>query len=50
MRIVADRELGRVLFATEDHSAKTVARFAADLAEHGGDPQRACHVFCVSQR
>ena len=36
--IVADMELGRVLLATEGRDAATVARFAADLAEHGGDP------------
>ena len=38
--IFADMELGRVLFATEGRSADTVARFAADLAEHGGDPKK----------
>jgi transposase len=26
------------MFATEGRSADTVGRFAADLAEHGGDP------------
>jgi transposase len=36
--IFADMELGRVLFATEGRDAGTVARFAADLADHGGDP------------
>jgi transposase len=29
-----------VLFATEGRSADTVARFATDLAEHGGDPTK----------
>ena len=38
--IFADMELGRALFATEGRGADTVARFAADLAEHGGDPKR----------
>jgi transposase len=36
--IFADMVAGRVLFATEGRDAATVARFAADLAEHGGDP------------
>jgi transposase len=35
--IFADLDARRVLFATEDRSAETVARFAADLVEHGGD-------------
>jgi transposase len=30
----------RVLFATEGRCADIVARFAADLAEHGGDPMK----------
>jgi transposase len=38
--IFADMELGRALFATEGRSADTVARFAADLADHGGDPKK----------
>ncbi len=38
--IFADMQLARVLFATEGRSADTVARFAADLAEHGGDPKQ----------
>jgi transposase len=38
--IVADLDARRVLFATEGRSADTVARFAADLAEHGGDPEQ----------
>jgi transposase len=29
-----------VVFATEGRSAETVAGFAADLAEHGGDPEK----------
>ncbi len=36
--IFADMVAGRVIFATEGRDAATVARFAADLAEHGGDP------------
>lgn len=36
--IFADMEFGRVLFATDGRGADTVARFAADLAAHGGDP------------
>jgi transposase len=36
--IFADREARRVLLATEGRDAATVARFATDLAEHGGDP------------
>ncbi|MCA1600934.1 MAG: ISL3 family transposase [Acidobacteria bacterium] len=38
--IFADMELGRVLFATEGRCAETVARFAADLADHHGDPKQ----------
>ena len=38
--IFADLEAARVLFATEGRSADTVAAFAADLAEHGDDPER----------
>ena len=38
--IFADLDARRVVFATEGRSAQTVARFAADLAEHGGDPER----------
>jgi transposase len=38
--IFADLEAARVLFATEGRSADTVAAFAADLAEHGGDPKQ----------
>jgi transposase len=36
--IFADMDARRVLFATDGRSADTVARFAADLAAHGGDP------------
>ncbi len=36
--IFADMEAGRVLFATEGRDSATVARFATDLAAHGGDP------------
>jgi transposase len=38
--IFADLDARRVVFATEGRSAETVARFAADLAEHGGDPEK----------
>ncbi|MBV9727885.1 MAG: ISL3 family transposase [Pseudonocardiales bacterium] len=38
--IVADLDARRVIFATEGRSADTVARFAADLVEHGGDPAK----------
>jgi transposase len=37
--IVADMMPRRVLFATEGRDAATVARFATDLAAHGGDPK-----------
>ena len=40
MSIFADMTARRVLFATEGRCADTVARFAADLAEHGGDQRR----------
>jgi transposase len=36
--LFADLEAGRVLFATEGRDADTVARFAADLRGHDGDP------------
>jgi transposase len=36
--IFADMVAGRVLCATEGRNSDTVARFAADLAAHGGDP------------
>ncbi|HKR52293.1 MAG TPA: transposase [Pseudonocardiaceae bacterium] len=36
--IFADLDARRVMFATEGRCADTVGRFAADLAEHGGDP------------
>jgi transposase len=38
--IVADMVRGRVLFATEGRRSDTVAHFAADLVEHGGDPKK----------
>jgi len=38
--IFADLDARRVVFATEGRSVETVARFAADLAEHGGDPEK----------
>jgi transposase len=38
--IVADLDARRVVFATEGRCAETVARFAADLADHGGDPEK----------
>ncbi len=37
--IFADMVRGRVRFATEGRDAATVAHFATDLAEHGGDPE-----------
>ena len=39
--IFADLDARRVVFATEGRCAETVARFAADLTEHGGDPAKA---------
>jgi transposase len=41
-----DLDTPRVMFATEDRDAATVARFAADLAAHGGDPERVADVCC----
>lgn len=38
--IFADLDARKVIFATEERSAQTVARFAADLTEHGGDPDK----------
>ncbi|MGI8305801.1 ISL3 family transposase [Saccharopolyspora hattusasensis] len=38
--LFADLDTARVLFATEGRDAATVQRFAADLAAHGGDPQK----------
>ncbi|HEY5857368.1 MAG TPA: ISL3 family transposase [Aldersonia sp.] len=38
--IFADMDRRRVLFATEGRDGDTVARFAADLSAHGGDPAR----------
>jgi transposase len=40
IRIFADLDARRVVFATEGRSVETIARFATDLAEHGGDPAR----------
>jgi transposase len=37
--IFADMVAEQVLFATDGRSSDTVARFAADLAAHGGDPK-----------
>jgi transposase len=36
----ADLDARRVVFATEGRSAATVARFAVDLVEHGGNPEK----------
>jgi transposase len=38
--IFADLDARRVMFATEGRCADTVGRFAADLTEHGGDPDK----------
>jgi transposase len=38
--IFADLDARRVVFATEGRSADTLARFATDLIEHGGDPEK----------
>jgi transposase len=38
--IFADLDGRRVVFATEGRSAETLARFAVDLVEHGGDPEK----------
>jgi transposase len=38
--VFADLDAGRVLFATEGRDSSTVARFAADLVAHGGDPTK----------
>ncbi|MGH3805421.1 MAG: ISL3 family transposase, partial [Pseudonocardiaceae bacterium] len=38
--VFADLDARRVVFATEGRCAGTVGRFAADLAEHGGDPEK----------
>jgi transposase len=37
--LFADLDARRVLFATDGRNADTVARFAVDLAGHGGDPR-----------
>jgi len=41
-----DLDARAVLFATEGRDAATVARFAADLAGHGGDAGRVTSVCC----
>jgi transposase len=38
--IFADLDARRVVFATEGRNAETVARFATDLTEHGGAPEK----------
>jgi transposase len=38
--IFADLNTRKVIFATEERSAQTVARFAADLTAHGRDPDK----------
>ncbi|HKR48149.1 MAG TPA: ISL3 family transposase [Pseudonocardiaceae bacterium] len=38
--IFADLDARGVVFATEGRCVQTVVRFAADLAEHGGDPEK----------
>jgi transposase len=38
--LFADLDAARVLFATSGRDAGTVKEFAADLAAHGGDPER----------
>ncbi|MGH8566740.1 MAG: ISL3 family transposase [Gammaproteobacteria bacterium] len=38
--VFADLDAARVLFATAGRDAATVEKFAADLAEHGGDPKQ----------
>ena len=38
--IFADLDARKVIFATEERCAQTVARFAADLTAHGGDPDK----------
>lgn len=40
--IFADMTRRRVLFATEGRDGDTVARFAADLRDHGGYPEAVC--------
>jgi transposase len=40
LSIFADFDVRRVLFATEGRCAQTVERFATDLAEYGGDPEK----------
>jgi transposase len=38
--VFMDLDEAKVLFVTEGRDSATVARFAADLTEHGGDPQQ----------
>jgi len=38
--VVADAVKRRVVFVTEGRGADTVGRFAEDLADHGGDPEK----------
>jgi transposase len=40
LSIFADLDARKVIFATEERCAQTVARFAADLTAHGGDPDK----------
>jgi transposase len=40
LSIFADLDARRVVFATKGRNAKTVARFATDLTEHGGAPEK----------
>jgi transposase len=44
--LFADIDLARVAFVTEGKDAATVAAFAEDLAEHGGDPA-AVNEVCI---
>jgi transposase len=41
--IFADMTRRKVLFATDGRDGDTVARFAADLRDHGGYPEAVCH-------
>jgi transposase len=44
--VFMDPDSRRVLFATEGRDGDTVARFAADLKEHGGYPEAIGNVTC----
>jgi transposase len=44
--LFVDIDQARVLFATEGNDAETVAAFADDLTEHGGDPETISEV-CI---